>query len=64
MQLEPGNSRALFAAGQLHAALREWPAAEQAYASAAGLEQGEPAQQARCWFGAGVVLHSSVGDAA
>ena len=55
MRLQPGNGRALFAAGQLHATLQRWPAAAQAYSSAAVLEQGEPAQQARCWFGAGAL---------
>ncbi|DBA80543.1 hypothetical protein WJX77_009280 [Trebouxia sp. C0004] len=53
LELEPNNAPGHFAMGQNHAALREWPLAEQAFLTAAGLHQDEH-QQARCWFGAGI----------
>lgn len=55
VELQPGNGRARFAAGQLHAGLRAWDAAELAYLAAAELEGHDAAQQARCWFGAGTL---------
>lgn len=53
LELEPDNAPGHFAMGQNHAVLREWPLAEQAFLTAAGLHQDEH-QQARCWFGAGI----------
>jgi tetratricopeptide (TPR) repeat protein len=50
--VEPAHTRAHFAAGQLHAELKRWPEAEDAYLRAAGAEP-EQAQRARCWLGAG-----------
>ncbi|KAL0046699.1 hypothetical protein WJX82_007754 [Trebouxia sp. C0006] len=47
LELEPNNAPGHFAMGQNHAALREWPLAEQAFLTAAGLHQDEH-QQARC----------------
>lgn len=49
---EPGHPRAHFAAGQLHAELAQWPAAEAAY-DAAARSEADPAQRARAWLGAG-----------
>eukprot|EP00887_Chlorella_sp_A99_P004592 scaffold4.g4592.t1 len=56
LELHPRQPRAIFALGQLHAALREWPASEQMYLAAAKRET-DAHQRARAWFGAGVALH-------
>ncbi|BDA50658.1 probable mitochondrial inner membrane protein OXA1L [Coccomyxa sp. Obi] len=53
----PAHAPAHFAAGQLHAELKQWPRAEAAYAAAAGLE-ADMAQRARAWLGAGVAQHA------
>ena len=39
LELEPNNAPGHFAMGQNHAALREWPLAEQAFLTAAELHQ-------------------------
>ena len=49
---QPGQPRAHFAAGQLHAELQQWHLAEEAYMAAASLE-ADLAQRARCLLGAG-----------
>jgi tetratricopeptide (TPR) repeat protein len=56
LRARPGQPRALFALAQVRSALKEWPAAEQAYLEATRHE-GDPLQRARAWFGAGVALH-------
>lgn len=52
IRMRPEHARALFALGQLHAASRQWQAAEKAYNGAAECE-ADNGQRARCHFGAG-----------
>lgn len=52
LKLQPANARALFAMGQLQAAMKRWRHAELVYVQAAASEVVRQ-QRARCLFGAG-----------
>ncbi|PSC76493.1 ALBINO3 chloroplastic [Micractinium conductrix] len=57
LQLYPGQPNALYALGQVHAALKDWPLSEQYFLQAAKHQQLDAQSRARSWFGAAVALH-------
>ncbi|KAL4859761.1 ALBINO3-like protein 2 [Chlorella vulgaris] len=57
LQLYPGQPNALYALGQVHAALKDWPLSEQCYLQAARSAQLDAQSRARSWFGAAVAMH-------